>query len=342
MTARPIGVTLVAIVAWVSGFGQIIGSVFGILGGLLVTWTALVAWFGLIVGAVTLAVGVALWRGNPTARTIAMIVFSITVAGGVISLLGGESLWSALSGAAMSIIGLILLNTRPPAVISTPDPADRKDAMRPTRTVALALTALLAAAAATGCTAKQPVDINEVEGIPARWLEVTADGWPDSDGYNANMPVLSRGKCLLTDEPPTILGETPEFTNAGWGGYGDSKDGYRYLCRLWAPDVYSGELQLIQADTPATARLTVSAFLETPSTAVQDNTVETLQVGTLDVHVMSRWYPTNPHGTYLALYLDEDANALVQLEVNSLDEADYEELGPRAVAEALVRTLGSD
>jgi uncharacterized membrane protein YphA (DoxX/SURF4 family) len=47
---RPLGVTLVAIVAWLVGFFQIIGAIFGILGGLLITPSALLAWISLVVG----------------------------------------------------------------------------------------------------------------------------------------------------------------------------------------------------------------------------------------------------------------------------------------------------
>ena len=112
MTQRPLGVTLVAIIAWISGFLQIIGSIFVIIAGLFITWPAIVGWISLIIGAVTLAVGVGLWRGNSTARTIAAIVFVINIALEVLGMFNGESLWSAIGGSILSIIGLILLYTR--------------------------------------------------------------------------------------------------------------------------------------------------------------------------------------------------------------------------------------
>ena len=57
MTNRPLGVTIVSIIAWLSGFFQIIGSIFQILGGLLITWQAILGWIALVVGIITLARG---------------------------------------------------------------------------------------------------------------------------------------------------------------------------------------------------------------------------------------------------------------------------------------------
>ena len=112
MAQRPLGVTLVAIIAWLSGFLQIIGSIFVIIAGVFVTWPAILGWISLVIGVITLIVGVGLWRGNPTARTIATIVFVINIVLEVVGMFNGESLWSAITGSALSIICLILLYTR--------------------------------------------------------------------------------------------------------------------------------------------------------------------------------------------------------------------------------------
>lgn len=112
MGNRPLGVTLVAIVAWVSGFLQALGAIFAILGGLLITWHAILGWFSLLIGVVTLAVGVGLWRGNPTARTIAVIVFWVNIVIAALSVFGDQTLWSAFGSAFLSIVGLILLSTQ--------------------------------------------------------------------------------------------------------------------------------------------------------------------------------------------------------------------------------------
>lgn len=108
---RPVGVTILAIITWLSGFFQIIGSIFAIVAGLFITWPAILGWISLVIGIITLAVGVGLWQGNPTARTIAAIVFVITIVLEVLGMFSGESLWSAIGGSALSIIGLILLYT---------------------------------------------------------------------------------------------------------------------------------------------------------------------------------------------------------------------------------------
>ncbi|MGP3536195.1 hypothetical protein ACTU3I_15470 [Microbacterium sp. RD1] len=113
MAQRPLGVTLVAIIAWLNGLFQIIGAIILIIAGLLITWPALVGWFSLLVGIVTLVVGIGLWRGNATARTIATIVFIVNIVLEVLGLFSGETLWSAIAGSILSIIGLILLYTRP-------------------------------------------------------------------------------------------------------------------------------------------------------------------------------------------------------------------------------------
>lgn len=112
MNNRPVGVTIVAIIAWLSGFVQIVGSIFAIIGGLFVTWPAILGWIALVIGVVTLAVGVGLWRGSTAARVIATIVFVLNVAFAILSLFGGESLWSAIGSGGLSAIGLAMLYTQ--------------------------------------------------------------------------------------------------------------------------------------------------------------------------------------------------------------------------------------
>ncbi len=112
MAQRPLGVTIVAIIAWITGFVQTIASIFIIFATGFVTVPAIVGWISLVVGLITLFVGIGLWRGNPTARTIATIVFVLNIVLEVIGMFNGETLWSALAGSILSIIGLILLYTR--------------------------------------------------------------------------------------------------------------------------------------------------------------------------------------------------------------------------------------
>jgi phage-related minor tail protein len=113
MSQRPLGVTILSIVTWLSGFFQILGSIVVILTGLFITWPAIVGWISLVIGVVTWVVGVGLWRGSPTARTVATIVFVVNIVFEVLGLFSGEGLWSVIAGSLLSVVGLVLLYTRP-------------------------------------------------------------------------------------------------------------------------------------------------------------------------------------------------------------------------------------
>lgn len=192
----------------------------------------------------------------------------------------------------------------------------------------------------SGPSLPQPPTV--VTGIPASWVQRTTEGWPESAGHDASVPVLENGDCLLTDDVPELLGRTAEVTSVGWGPFGDdssSDTAFRYVCDLWAEDAYAGELQLIKADSAAQAQATVDEFVDQPSTDVQDNSVATVRSGSIDVQVLSRWYPTNPQGLYRAMVHDLAASAVVVLEINSLDADQYAETSPQQIADALVATF---
>ena len=181
-------------------------------------------------------------------------------------------------------------------------------------------------------------------GVPASWVQRTSDGWPASDGHASSVPVLQRGSCLLADAPPELLGRSAEFTDVGWGpdsdAGGSTEDtAFRYVCDFWAEDAYAGELQLLKANSPALAQRTVDEFVDQTSSSVQDNSVQTVRSGDMDVHVLSRWYPTNPQGMYQAMIYDRTAVAVAVLEINSLDETQYAQTSPQQVADALVASF---
>lgn len=202
--------------------------------------------------------------------------------------------------------------------------------------VVLPLVVLLLA----GC-ASNP-DPDSVTGIPSSWLRDTAEGWPDSDAFGGDIPVLDDSDCVLGDVVPDILGDDPDPVDSGWGSYGDdasAPDAYRYLCEFLREDRYSGSVQLIQAPDAATAASTVEEFADQPDTTEQDNTVTTVQAGQLEVQVLARWYPTNPQGAYQAMYVDEDHDAIVVLEVNSLDEDDFQSYSDDQAAQDLLEAL---
>lgn len=144
--------------------------------------------------------------------------------------------------------------------------------------------------------------------------------------------MLGSDPCLLDGELPEIVGSQPRMTASGFGAYGETDEGYRYLCSFLGED-YAGEVQLMSGDERELIE-TVNEFRTTSSTSDQDNTVEEIASGELDMYVLTRWYPTNPQGMYIVLYHDEETDAIVTFEVNSLEEAPFEELGAQGAADA--------
>lgn len=150
------------------------------------------------------------------------------------------------------------------------------------------------------------------------------------------------GECLLADDFPEVLGAAPEITESGWGPFGeDAKDkgSFRYLCGIWTKGQFSGQMQLIVSSEKGALQETVDEFTDQPDTSVQENTVTKVDSAGQQVHVLQRWYPTNPQGEYQALYVDKDAGAAVTWEVNSLDETDFEKYTSQQAADDLMATL---
>lgn len=115
---RPVGVTIVAVLAWISGLFSIIGGILLIVSGLetesqsrgLIVTSAVI---GIIIGIVVIIVSLGLFRGSNGARTITTIVFALNIVNSVVQLFSGtESLWTAILSALPSIIGIILLYTK--------------------------------------------------------------------------------------------------------------------------------------------------------------------------------------------------------------------------------------
>jgi len=106
-TQRPGGVTLVSVIAWISGAVQIVHAVFGLIGG-----QGTAAWIALAIGILTIAVSLGLSRGTNVARIIMAAVFTLNVAVGVWALLISPFIWIPLFTALLALIGLLLLFTR--------------------------------------------------------------------------------------------------------------------------------------------------------------------------------------------------------------------------------------
>lgn len=116
--SRPIGVTIVAVLAWISGLFSIIGGILLIISGLettgqprgLVITTAVIS---ILIGIVIIIVSLGLFRGSNGARTITAIIFALNILNAVVQLFQRtESLWTAILSALPAIVGLVLLYTK--------------------------------------------------------------------------------------------------------------------------------------------------------------------------------------------------------------------------------------
>lgn len=118
-SSRPVGVTIVAVLAWISGFFSILGGILMIVSGLEVASMpreALIvaAVISIIVGIVVIIVSFGLFRGSNVARIITTVVFVLNIINAIVQMFTGtQSIWTALLSALPSIIGVILLYTKP-------------------------------------------------------------------------------------------------------------------------------------------------------------------------------------------------------------------------------------
>jgi hypothetical protein len=106
---RPAGVTLVAILAIISGALSILGAVLFFAAGLgtVITAAAIVS---LVIGIVTFLVGFFLLRGSSAARMLATISFILSIADALYTLIAQPNqIWSAFFSGLFALIGVILL-----------------------------------------------------------------------------------------------------------------------------------------------------------------------------------------------------------------------------------------
>ena len=101
---RPVGVTIVAVIAWIIGAIQIVGGILAIIAG-----AGFDAWAVLIIGILTIAVSLGLFRGNNTARIIMAIVFTLNLVVAVWAIVIGVDFWDQVVAGALAIIGLVFL-----------------------------------------------------------------------------------------------------------------------------------------------------------------------------------------------------------------------------------------
>lgn len=111
---RPGGVTLVAVLAWISGAVNIIAGILMLIAAIM---APAALWFGLVqlvLGIVTIVVSFGLLRGRPRARLIVTIVFVLDLISALVVIFFQQALvWSGIISGVAVLIGLILLWTRP-------------------------------------------------------------------------------------------------------------------------------------------------------------------------------------------------------------------------------------
>lgn len=102
---RPFGVTLVAIIAWLTGALQIIAGVLWLIEGQIGLGVV-----GMLIGFITILVSLGLFGGSNGARILTAIVFVLNIAGAVYLLITQPGqLWSAIGSGILPLIGLLLL-----------------------------------------------------------------------------------------------------------------------------------------------------------------------------------------------------------------------------------------
>ena len=110
---RPAGVTVVAVLAWISGAVNIIAGVLLLIASIMAP-DAL--WYGLVqllLGIVTIVLSVGLLRGRPNARIVVTVVFVLNLISAVFVIFFQQAqVWSGVVSGVAVVIGLVLLWTR--------------------------------------------------------------------------------------------------------------------------------------------------------------------------------------------------------------------------------------
>ena len=104
---RPVGVTIVAVIAWIIGAIQIVGAILAIIAG-----AGFDGWVVLILGIITIAVSLGLFRGNNTARIIMAIVFTLNLIVAVWAIVIGGNFWDQVIAGVLAIVGLVFLYSK--------------------------------------------------------------------------------------------------------------------------------------------------------------------------------------------------------------------------------------
>jgi hypothetical protein len=101
---RPVGVTIVAVIAWIIGAIQIVSAILALIAG-----AGIDAWAVLIIGILTIAVSLGLFRGTNAARIIMAVVFTLNLVIAVWAIAIGGNFWDQIIAAVLAIVGLVFL-----------------------------------------------------------------------------------------------------------------------------------------------------------------------------------------------------------------------------------------
>jgi hypothetical protein len=107
---RPIGVTIIAVVAAIAGLLQVISGF-----SLIFDWEVGSVWQGTVdvaIGFLVLIVGILLLRGNPLARKVATVVLALSILASIITAFLVTPSWTWAGGllaGALAIVALVLL-----------------------------------------------------------------------------------------------------------------------------------------------------------------------------------------------------------------------------------------
>jgi glucose dehydrogenase len=101
---RPVGVTIVAVIAWIIGAIQIVSAIIALIAG-----AGIDAWAVLIIGILTIAVSLGLFRGSNAARIIMAVVFTLNLVVAVWAIVIGVDFWDQIIAAVLAIVGLVFL-----------------------------------------------------------------------------------------------------------------------------------------------------------------------------------------------------------------------------------------
>lgn len=102
---RPGGVTLVAVIAWISGALQILLGILQLV--VMMPFTAIVS---MVIGVITIAVSTGLFSGRSGARLLMAVVFVVNVLNAAYLALSQPSeAWTAVFNCIVPLVGLVLL-----------------------------------------------------------------------------------------------------------------------------------------------------------------------------------------------------------------------------------------